>query len=37
MFIFMIVVLIGLFITINNALKNSDFVALIKAELNKKK
>ena len=37
MFIFMIVVLIGLFITVNNAIKNPNFVNLIKAELNKQK
>ena len=37
MFIFTLILLIGLFITINNALKNSDFVNLIKAEINKKK
>jgi hypothetical protein len=37
MFLFMLVILIGLFITINNALKNADFINLVKAEINKKK
>ena len=35
MFIFMIIVLIGTFVTINNVLKNNDFVKLLKLELNK--
>ena len=35
MFIFMIILVVGLFITLNNALKNTDFVKLLKLEMNK--
>jgi hypothetical protein len=35
MFIFMIIIFISVFITINNALKNNDFVKLLKEQINK--